>query len=489
MEPLGTITMCLPYVDKETHETLLSMMKEAENFADFTEKLNTLACTQSTTKLTEYFAFFFPFHINDYQLTDKLISAGKAPDLAAPLVLVCKYRRGDLVLWEDMLQALIKALKAAPNDWVATHIYTKWRYYVEFHFPESDTDVKPIQRIEERVNEDKNLEYFKSYLLRFEAIKCMLNMSVREEIELIEQALTIARKYDEQVVIADLLSALSEAVPDEERGIELLRASTELSERLGYRYKIGHNRFRLGNKLGNRGEFNSAVENILEFTRVRESLDLPVITPNGYLAAWYNIMGDGVNALKRTEAALEAIQESRRLTSYMLAQKAWALVNLGRNDEARVNLEISRELAVKSGVAWYWFVYNQLAEGILYKAEGNFDGGIVAFEDVLQYPGVAAVPSLQAICLINLTDIEIERASPDDVGDSSGQWMEKLEEFVETRKSPGFEARLLLLKARLCQKQGRIDEAQSILRRVRQIAEAPSLKYLNSLIAPMSVDS
>ncbi|MFX1369700.1 MAG: hypothetical protein ACFFAY_13980, partial [Promethearchaeota archaeon] len=428
------------------------------------------------------------FYINDYYLTDKLIAAGKVSDLVAPLILVCKFRRGDLVVWEDMMQALIKAIKAAPNDWIAAHVYTKWRFYVEFHFPESDTDVKLIRRIEERVKEDENLEYFKSYLLRFDAIKCMFNLNIEEETELLEQALTIARKYDEQVAIADLISAISETLSDEKRRMELLRASTELSERLGYRYKIGQNQFRLGNSIGQRGEFNSAVENILACIRVRESLNLPVITQNGYLAAYYNAMGDGVNALKLTEAALEAIQDSRRLTSYMLAMKAWAQVNLGRYDEARYYLEFSRELAVKSGVAWYWFIWNQLVEGILSKEEGSFDGGIAALEDVLQYSDVDAVPILQAICLLNLTEIEIERASLDSVGDSSGHWMEKLEEFVETMNAPGWEARLLLLKAKLCQKLGRFDEARGILRRVRKISEAPSVKYLNSLIAPLSVE-
>ena len=91
--------------------------------------------------------------------------------------------------------------------------------------------------------------------------------------------------------------------------------------------------------------------------------------------------------------------------------------------------------------------------------------------------------------LFNLTEIEIERTSLDGVSDSSGPWMEKLEEFVEMMDAPAWEAHLLLLKAKLRRKQGRIDEAHSILRRVRKMAEEPSTKYINSLIAPLSVDS
>ena len=485
MKPLGTITMCFLHVDDKTRNILQSVMEEAKNFADFTEKLCNLVCSEPTPMLTQYFAFFFPFHISDYNLTDKLVAAGRVSELAKPLLLTCDYRRGEVVEWEEMIQSLSKAFNAAPNDWIATHLYVEWRFYADLNFPESDTDVGLVQRIAKRVDEDEEFKYFKSYLLRFEAIKLMFNLNNREQIELMEQALSIAEEFDEQVAVADLLCALAGTIKftDEKRGLNLFEASTKLSESLGYRYKVGKNHAGVGILMGQRGELDCTVEYLLDYLEVRKSLGLSGITWNGLIAVFYNDMGDGENALNHAEAALRDSKRLRRLTAFKLAMKAWALINLGKYDEARANLEASQELATKSGSVWYWFMWNQLVEGLLYKAEGRFDNAITTLTDVLQFPGEDPIPHFEAICLLHLTDIEIERESLASAADSSGPWMQKCQEFAETRDAPGFAARLLILRAKLKQKQGHYNEVRKILKEVEKIAETPSMKYLNNMVA------
>jgi tetratricopeptide (TPR) repeat protein len=491
VKPLGTITICFPHVDDETRNILQSVIDEADNFADFTERLCSLVISRPTPMLTQYCAYFFPFHISNYNLTDKLVAAGKAPDLVEPLILTCRFRRGEVVEWDEMIQSLSKALKAAPNDWIAIHLYTKWRFYAEFNFPESDTDVGIVQRVAKRIEEDKEFKFFKSYLLRFDAIKASFNLNTRTEIELVEKALEIAEKFDEQVVIADLLYSLAGVIKftDEKRGVALYKAATELSERLGYRYKIGQNRRGLGVLMGQRGELNTTIKYLLEYLEVRKFLGLSVITLNGLIAFFYNDMGDGENALNHAEAALRASKKLRRLTPFKLAMKAWALINLGRYDEARANLDTSQELATKSGSVWYWFMWNQLVEGLLYKAEERFDIAITTLTDVLQFPGEDPIPHFEAICLLHLTDIEIERESLASAADSSGPWMQKFEEFIETRDAPGFAARLLILKAKLKQKQGQYDEVRKILKEVEKIAETSSMRYLKNIVATTFPDA
>ncbi|MFX1367639.1 MAG: hypothetical protein ACFFAY_03470 [Promethearchaeota archaeon] len=491
MKPLGTITMCFPHVDDETRDILQSVMDEAESFADFTERLCNLVLSKPTPMLTQYLAYFFPFHISDYNLTDRLVAAGKAPDLVEPLILICKYRRGEVVEWDEMIQSLSKAFNAAPNDWIATHLYMEWRFYAELNFPESDTDVGLVQRIAKRIDEDNEFKFFKSYLLRFEAIKLMFNLNNREQIEHMERALIIAEEFDEQVAVADLLCALAGIIKftDEKRGLDLFKASTKLSECLGYRYKMGKNRAGVGFLMGQRGELDSTMEYNLDYLEIRKSLGLSDITLNGLIAFFYNDMGDGENALKHAEAALRASKRLRRLTPFKLAMKAWALINLGKYDEARANLDASQELATKSGSVWYWFMWNQLVEGLLYKAEGRFDIAITTLTDVLQFPGEDPIPHFEAICLLHLTHIEIERESLASAADSSGPWMQKFEEFVETRDAPGFAARLLILKAKLKQKQGQFDEAKEILKEVEKIAESPSMRYLNNTMAATFPDT
>ncbi|MFW9893881.1 MAG: hypothetical protein ACFFFO_16875, partial [Candidatus Thorarchaeota archaeon] len=85
MEPLGTITMCFPHVDKDTRSILEKTMKEAENFGDFAVKLVDGVCAKPSSPLLEYFAYRFSDCIVDLNLTDKLEAAGKVSVLAAPI--------------------------------------------------------------------------------------------------------------------------------------------------------------------------------------------------------------------------------------------------------------------------------------------------------------------------------------------------------------------------------------------------------------------
>ena len=60
--------------------------------------------------------------------------------------------------------------------------------------------------------------------------------------------------------------------------------------------------------------------------------------------------------------------------------------------------------------------------------------------------------------------------------------MQKLEEYVAETDFPGIAARSKILKAKLCEKQGRHDEVKKLLKGVMESAESPSMKYLNDIV-------
>ena len=63
--------------------------------------------------------------------------------------------------------------------------------------------------------------------------------------------------------------------------------------------------------------------------------------------------------------------------------------------------------------------------------------------------------------------------------------MKKLDEFARKNDLPGIAAQSLLLKAKLCHKQGQFDEVRKILKQVQKTAKAPSMRYLNDLAISM----
>jgi tetratricopeptide (TPR) repeat protein len=205
---------------------------------------------------------------------------------------------------------------------------------------------------------------------------------------------------------------------------------------------------------------------------------------NTVIASHYNQIGDGEKALEFLEPAFETIDSLGRWVSYAHAQKAWALINLSRTDEAKDEIERSKMLATKSGSgkALKW---TQIVEAILDKTENHHDSAIHLFQEVLRSIEQDPVPLYQNICLLNLVEIEIERLSTESIDiktDSSGPWMKKLEEHTQKNDLPGVAARSLILKASLRRKQGRHDEVRSLLKEVLKSAESPSMRYLKDIV-------
>jgi tetratricopeptide (TPR) repeat protein len=201
-------------------------------------------------------------------------------------------------------------------------------------------------------------------------------------------------------------------------------------------------------------------------------------------------MGAGEKAMELVESFTNPVKPIRRGLSYAHLHKAWALVNLGRYEEARTELGIAHKLVIKTG-STSELMWVRLVEGHLDKMECKFSGAIECFTEVLNTLKDDPVPLFQNICLLNLTEIEIEKLTEDSLIkkiDSSGPWMVRLIKHAEKNDLPGIAARALLLKARLRQKQKQYDEVRKLLKEVRKIGEAPSMRYLNDLTVSMFPD-
>jgi len=489
VKPLGTIIMCFPYVDEETRSILQSVMEDAENYADFTKRLCDKVCEEPSPPLVEYFAVSFAFHIEWYSLIDRLNSSGKISDLASPILLIVKGRRGEHVSWEDMKSAMMKALAAAPNDWITCHLYLTWRFKAEILYPECDVDIKPIDAIKRNVNENSELEFFKAYLLQFEALGYLRENKMKEGIAKLEQALAVTRRFDDQILSTDYLLDIASSIKhsNPQQGLDLFATAKELGEKLGYKDRIGVINHQLGHMKGIRGEMNAAIESQIEYKEVRETLGLPTEYMSTVIAFLYNQIGDGAKAYEYAKVILDFKDSVLRHLPYTRVQLCWALINLGRYEEAKDELDAAQTIAYKSGDSDQ-FLWVRMVEGILDKEEGRLDTAIECFTEVLKYTTEVPRPVFQNICLLNLTEIEIELfidELTDGNTDTSGPWMQKLLEHAEKNDFPGIVARALLLKAKFYRRQGRIDEVRRLLIEVQETAKTPSMRYLNDIAVSM----
>jgi tetratricopeptide (TPR) repeat protein len=464
-------------------------MDEAENYADFTEKLCDRVCEESSPPLLEYFAVFFAFHIEWYTPIDRLHSYGKISELALPIRLIVRGRRGEDVSWGEMKAAMMNALSLAPNDWITCHLYLAWRFKAEILYPDADVDLRPIDAIAANVNENSDLEFFKAYLLQFEALGYFREYKIEEALDRLEQALAVARKFDDQVLVVDYLLELASSIKhsDEKQALQLFAQLKEIGEKLGYKDRIGYANQQLGHMKGIRGEMDAAIESQIEYKKIRESLGLPTEYMSSVIAFLYNQIGNGTKAYEYAKIVLDFEDSVLRHLSYTRAQLCWALLNLGRYDEAKAELAAAQTIANKSGDS-FQIMWVRLVEGILDKEEGRFDSAIDCFNEVLSYTAVSPIPVFQNICLLNLTAIEIRMLTDESLAEKteiSGPWMKRLFDHAEKDDLPGIAARALLLKAELRQRQGRTNDVKKLLREVQKTAKVPSMRYLKDIAVSM----
>ncbi|MFW9767856.1 MAG: hypothetical protein ACFFF9_11530 [Candidatus Thorarchaeota archaeon] len=486
MDPLGTITVHFPYVDEKTRDTLELVMNEAENYADFTEKLCDRIISGPSSPLLEYLAFSFAFWIQNYNPIDRLEAAGKVSDLARPLLLQLKVERGANIIWDEVRAALVKALDMSPNDWISTHLYLTWKMETQYLFSETDVEIWPLDTIWAAVNETDELRYFKSYLLWIEAKNVQMEGKRKEVITLLRQALIIARKFDDKVNVARILDILAGSTKqtDLKQAVDMLNTARELGEELGYIGEIGLVQHHMGHIKGMRGEFDAAVEYQREYKKHLDSLGSSYHLESSFIAMYYNLSGNGESALDFSEKSIPPEGAPNRMLPYARAQQAWALINLERYEEAREVIDICHTLALKSGdsgqMSWYYIV-----EGLLDKAEKRFENGLTNFQKVLEYYAEDPTPVIQNICLLNLTEMEIDMLTDtalQENQDLSGPWMMKLEKHVHKNDYPGITAQSMILKAKLRYRQGRYDDVRRILKEVQDVAKNPSMRYLNDIM-------
>jgi len=428
-------------------------MESAKNYADFTEKLCDRVCTEPSPPLLQYFAVFSAFHIEWYKLVDRLHSAGKIPELALPIVLLIKGRRAADVSWDEMRESMRRALELTPNDWITCHLYLAWRFKAEILYPECDVELRPIDAIAARVSQNRELAFFEAYLIQFEALGYLRENKRVEAIGKLEQALAIARKFDDQVLVVDYLLELASNIKhtDMEMALHYFTLCKELGEELGYKDRVGFVHQQLGHIRGIRGEMNAAIESQLEYKTIRESLGLPTEYMSTVIAFLYNQIGDGERAFAHAKIILDFEDSVLRHLPYTRAQLSWSLINLGRLEEAKAELAAAQTVANKSGDIMQ-IMWVRLVEGILDKADGSLDNATECFSEVMNYTEESPLPVIQNICLLNLSEIEIELLTHElfDVGlETSGPWMQKLIEHAEMNDFPGIAARALLLKAKL----------------------------------------
>ncbi|MGY5860257.1 MAG: tetratricopeptide repeat protein [Candidatus Thorarchaeota archaeon] len=459
-------------------------MDEAKDYGDFAEILCNRVCTESTTSLAIYFAYFFAYNQGNFYLIDRLHEAGKYTVLAKPMRLIVQARRGIPADWNDFQKTLSESLEITENDWIACHIYVVWRRLAEPMYTESSTDSGTLSILESKIESDSEFSFFRSDLLRLKARKLGKERSINDALKMYNLAIIQAKKHDNLLFLSLLLAEKANLVKrtNVDEALSILELQREVVEELGYAEGIGLNHHHLGHIAMARGEFDLALHHQKRHLEIRSKLG----HTDGYLPALvaqlYNMMGDGNSALEMVTSTGQ--QTSRWNILMVLIQEAWAMVHLDRIDEAETSISKAKELVLKSDdevrLGLTYFV-----EGVIEKYRRDFISASYTLETALRIFERYYSHAYLNMTLIHLTDIEIESfsfATQKGKLGSSGSWMDKLLDHVTKNDLPGTKAQSEILRAKFLFKQGQAGQSKKIIKGVLKTAKSPNMQYLENLI-------
>ncbi|MHA2141797.1 MAG: hypothetical protein ACXADC_07030 [Candidatus Thorarchaeota archaeon] len=490
MKPLGTITMYYHFVDIESKNILESILEASYNYHDFTSRLVEWVCSQESSDELVLLAAIHMSNLGDFRIFERLREIHYRTPIAHPYFLYGDARYDeDPSGFERAKSAIEAVLSAGLDDWVALQFYRLFSYVGGALGRFDPHKMKAIEKMKDFIENNDSLDCFKPSYLTAEA-----SLSVRkdylEAARTLDQARKHALKFDDQVFVAQALNMTAACLRnhDRTRALQLVSQAEQLADKLGLSSAVYSSIMTRRQIHSARGEYSAVIDLNQDLIQLREKGGVPTLSEVPHsIAVTLNEIGESEDALEWGRMALDTIRSGPWAAPLPYFDVARSLIQLGQLDEARTYMDKAKEILLKTGDEFFLLV-EYYVDGLLEMAEGHLQDAMQSFERSLEVcERIERQRRInQALCSLVECEVALfERTSENESDDCSGAWMERLEEEIEEKDIPGIEGRLLLLKAKLRMKQGRKEEAETLLNDVRRLAENPHVRYLAEWVAEL----
>jgi tetratricopeptide (TPR) repeat protein len=493
MKPMGSITMHYPFLEEESRDILVQVMANAWNYRDFVLQLAELVYLEKQSYPIAYVAVRHAAN-DDLEYVDKIVNEYADFAILKPWHLA--HRLSSTPAFEPYLEiggtqnqeydelfskSTRTARETQPPDWMLLEMILLEAWVSQSPSPER---TQLLEYAEKLTGTNFDLKRYSSYILELQAWDSFQVGHLDAAIILQSSACDIAKKNDDQVQLARVLSMLGNLVKNRDlaESMRLLALSDDICERLDLRSARALNFRQMGLVSKARGEYDDAIKYYLESIRLLESLNRSLYVVPQNLAFTYNFLGDSDEALEWATLSLETTKHAAtRIHAVFRMSEALSL--LGRLDEAAKYLDQGRDLALKSGSERSMFqLYT--AEGFLDRALGNPAAAMQNWERALMIARDIGVRNFQNYALLQLARTELNEVdfSSFNHNDISGLWLFKLEQDALEHDLPGMLVEAYILKARVFLKMARTDEALKILNEALKASEKPGLAMLRARV-------
>ncbi len=490
VEPVGTVTMYLEFVDKETKDTLLPILSEAYDLHDFAHLLCNRVCEGETTNQLIFMAVHFAALFFDFTALDRIAKAHGRLSIIRPNLFYGTALQGKPEDFEKVRSAADEVLASKPPDWLAMEMHLVKLEAENEEYPKVLHDSSTLDTIEGILEKQTEFDFYRSRVLDSLTIRAIRDGDAERGLELNQSAIDNAEKHDDINRLAHLLRTRAGILEssDHAETQRLLLRSRDLMKRLGDRGGFADVLFLLSKAESIRGNYNAAIDYNLESVSIWESIGMPVGMFALNLSTLYNLTGDSEAGFEWAKMAENELSSKPMWQPRAILNEAWSLTLQKKYSEASSIIDGIRESINRSGLesnlGWLYFVVSVLdaAEEDFFSAATNVEESLEIYE---RHSGYVSF----YICLQHRAKIEVYETiltQSHDTDKAIGPWLQSLEEKARSEDLPGILAQALLLKATLFDRIENRIEAKRVIKELAFLVNSNGLEFLRVALNRLS---
>ncbi|MFX1368478.1 MAG: tetratricopeptide repeat protein [Promethearchaeota archaeon] len=487
MKPLGTITNCFPFLEDEISSELESLMGEALNYADFLDRVVKHILENESPPMMVFYAIS-QLHEKEWsKYLESVLERYQNHRLLQPFIMMDKLSL-DEATTTDVLESANLVLRTASNLWIQFEMHYLRFLCASTYSLGSALEEEALDRLQSLIDSEPKMEFLQPRVVIEKASRLLLAGKVSDAIRLNELGIAQAQSFDDIYLLSYAYARQAYCLRhfDSAKALEMLDRVKEIWNTLGFDAEEHWGYCNIRHSVHNpRGEFDLSLQYLQRAIKIREAhrthTSLRALPLN--MTYVYAELEDGENALEWAKMAMANPQFMSGEPGNMalaLIRLARAFALLGDIEQAEKYLEKSETESLKVGIDRN-IAENYIVTGHIERAKGELESAMFHFERGLEIAEQVNHQNRINSCLIGLVKTEIDLLEVDETSallNTSGPWMRLLQSEVERKELPGIRGVLLLLKAELRLKQGRMEEAGSLLEDIRSLAENPGLGYL-----------
>ena len=488
MEPFGTITNYYPFLSEETRSIVDSILKDAEGFTDFVERLVNIFLAQEVATDLAVFTAIMVRIVRDQDISNKVRSHLQADVLLKPWSFFLfdgsweEYKK-------DQPIAVKEALATSPASWIRLHLLL-----LGIRSNRKITRLTYIEEAEQFVEKHPELKCFSCEIHKRKGMECRSDSDLDGAIEEFEQARKIAEDINDPFRVADSMSDIASCVKESDvfRALSLMEKSYQINRSLGHKTWESVD-------AGNMGLFHTIIgeyDLALEFYITERLATEPVRTDKKVIAVVlsriYCDIDEPMQALEWMKWGLDDETNNIPLVEF-LATYDWPLVvleatrimiQLGKLEGVPEILDNIHKSILKRGDDQEQYNY-QFVTGLFELATNNLEAGFQSLAEALKEAERLSYQASVNNILLELTKAEVRnfnKLKHGSTAESSGAWMTRFGIHAREKNYPGIKMQHALLKAEYQEKIGESEAALLTLQDALTFTDSLGVKTLRQRI-------